>query len=161
MPGYRFAAWLRPLLTLAALAGVLSLAACGGGNGAPNNPFQGGAGPLAISPAVATLYSGNPFVFAVTGGNAPYAITSSDQAVLPAVGTLDGNTLVVTPGNVGADTSVTLTFATPRISRSRRRSPSSRRCCCRRRSPSRGTRTAAIQELTSARVRTAPRRCRC
>jgi len=109
MPGYRFAAWLRPLLTLAALAGVLSLAACGGGNGAPNNPFQGGAGPLSISPAVATLYSGNPFVFAVTGGNAPYAITSSDQAVLPAVGTLDGNTLVVTPGNVGADTSVTLT----------------------------------------------------
>src|SRR5678815_5316732 len=109
MPGSRLTAWLRPLLTLVALAGVLSLAACGGGNGAPNNPFQGGAGPLAISPAVATLYSGNPFVFAVTGGNAPYAITSSDQAVLPAVGTLDGNTLVVTPGNVGADTSVTLT----------------------------------------------------
>ena len=109
MPGYRFAAWLRPLLTLAALAGVLSLAACGGGNGAPNNPYQGGAGPLAISPSVANLYSGNPFVFAVTGGNGPYFITSSDQAVLPVVGTLDGNTLVVTPGNVGADTSVTLT----------------------------------------------------
>ena len=109
MPGYRFAAWLRPLLTLAALAGVLSLAACGGGSGAPNNPYQGGAGPLAISPSVANLYSGNPFVFAVTGGNGPYFITSSDQAVLPVVGTLDGNTLVVTPGNVGADTSVTLT----------------------------------------------------
>jgi hypothetical protein len=109
MPGYRFAAWLRPLLNLAALAGVLSLAACGGGNGAPNNPFQGGAGPLAISPSVANLYSGNPFVFAVTGGNGPYAITSSDQAVLPVVGVLDGNTLVVTPGNVGADTPVTLT----------------------------------------------------
>ena len=109
MPGYRFAAWLRPLLNLAALAGVLSLAACGGGNGAPNNPYQGGAGPLAISPSVANLYSGNPFVFAVTGGAGPYAITSSDQAVLPVVGILDGNTLVVTPGNVGADTPVTLT----------------------------------------------------
>jgi hypothetical protein len=109
MPGYRFTAWLRPLLNLAALAGVLSLAACGGGNGAPNNPYQGGAGPLAISPSVANLYSGNPFVFAVTGGSGPYAITSSDQAVLPVVGILDGNTLVVTPGNVGADTPVTLT----------------------------------------------------
>ena len=43
MPGLRLSAWLRPLLTLAALLGVLSLAACGGGNGAPNNPFQGGA----------------------------------------------------------------------------------------------------------------------
>jgi hypothetical protein len=109
MPGYRFAAWLRPLLNLAALAGVLSLAACGGGGGAPNNPYQGGAGPLAISPSVANLYSGKTFVFAVTGGSGPYAITSSDQAVLPVVGILDGNTLVVTPGNVGADTPVTLT----------------------------------------------------
>jgi hypothetical protein len=109
MPGYRLTAWLRPLLTLAALAGVLSLAACGGGGGAPNNPYQGGAGPLAITPSLANLYSGNPFVFAVTGGTQPYAIISNDQAILPVVGTLDGNTLVVTPGNVGADTAVTLT----------------------------------------------------
>jgi len=109
MPGYRLSAWLRPLLTLVALAGVLSLAACGGGNGAPNNPFQGGAGPLTITPGVATTYSGNPFVFAVTGGNQPYTILTSDQAALPVVGTLNGNTLVVTPGNVGADTNAVLT----------------------------------------------------
>jgi len=108
MPGYRVSAWLRPLLTLAALLGVLSLAACGGGGGAPNNPFQGGAGPLAITPAQANLYSGNPFVFNITGGKGPYTIISNDQAVLPVVGTLEGNTLVVTPGNVGADTAVTL-----------------------------------------------------
>lgn len=109
MPGLRLSAWLRPLLTLAALAGVLSLAACGGGNGAPNNPYQGGVGPLAITPAVATAYSGNPFVFTVTGGSQPYTILSSDQAALPVVGTLNENTLVVVPGNVGADTAVTLT----------------------------------------------------
>ena len=109
MPGSRLTAWLRPLLTLVALAGVLSLAACGGGNGAPNNPFQGGVGPLAITPAVATTYSGNPFVFTVTGGTQPYTIISSDQAVLPVVGTLNGNTLVITPNSVGADTAVTLT----------------------------------------------------
>jgi hypothetical protein len=109
MPQSRFAAWLRPLLTLVALAGVLSLAACGGGGGAPNNPYQGGVGPLAITPSVATAYSGNPFVFTVTGGSQPYTIISSDQAVLPVVGTLNGNTLVITPNSVGVDTPVTLT----------------------------------------------------
>src|SRR6478752_811573 len=103
MPGYRFAAWLRPLLTLVALAGVLSLAACGGGNGAPNNPFDNGGvvTPLAITPTTATAYSGNPFTFVVTGGTQPYTVISSDQAALPVVGTLSGNTLVVVPGNVG------------------------------------------------------------
>ena len=109
MPQSRFAAWLRPLLTLVPLAGVLSLTACGGGGGAPNNPYQGGVGPLAITPSVATAYSGSPFVFTVTGGSQPYTILSSDQAVLPVVGTLNGNTLVITPNSVGADTPVTLT----------------------------------------------------
>jgi hypothetical protein len=109
MPGHRLATWLRPLLTLVALAGVLSLAACGGGNGAPNNPYQGGVGPLTITPSTATTYSGNPFVFTVTGGTQPYTILSSDQAVLPVVGTLNGNVLTIVPGNVGADTPVTLT----------------------------------------------------
>src|SRR6187402_2846956 len=104
MPGYRFAAWLRPLLNLAALAGVLSLAACGGGGGAPNNPYQGGAGPLTIQPSVATVYSGVPFVFAVTGGTQPYAVVSSDQAALPVAQGLSDNNSVVTPGNVGVDT---------------------------------------------------------
>ena len=109
MPAHRLITWLRPLLTLAALAGVLSLAACGGGGGAPNNPYEGGAGPLAITPAVATTYAGTPFTFTVTGGNQPYTIISSDQAALPVVGSLSGNVLTIVPGNVGADTPVTLT----------------------------------------------------
>jgi hypothetical protein len=98
-------------MTLAALAAVLSLAACGGGNGAPNNPYQGGGvvTPLAITPATATAYSATPFTFVVTGGTPPYTVVSSDQAALPVVGTLNGNTLVVVPGNVGADTAATLT----------------------------------------------------
>src|SRR3954447_27067964 len=111
MPGHRLITWLRPLLTLFAVAGVLSLAACGGGNGAPNNPFDPGTvvTPLVITPAVATTYSGNPFVFTVTGGTQPYTILSNDQVALPVVGTLTGNTLTVVPGNVGAATPVILT----------------------------------------------------
>ncbi len=110
MPGYRLTAWLRPLLTLAALAGVLSLAACGGGSGSPSSMSGSVAVPLAITPATATVYSGNPFTFLVTGGTQPYAVLSSDQAALPVVGTLTGNTLVVVPGSVGADTAVTLSI---------------------------------------------------
>jgi len=110
MPGHRLTTWLRPLLTLVALAGALSLAACGGGNGAPSQVNNGGGvTPLAITPSVATTYSGNPFTFTVTGGTQPYTIISSDQAAMPVVGTLDGNVLVVVPGKVGADTPVTLT----------------------------------------------------
>jgi hypothetical protein len=110
MAGYRLTAWLRPLLTLAAMAGVLSLAACGGGGGSPANNAGGGITiPLAITPGTATTYSGNAFTFLVTGGKPPYTVISSDQSVLPVVGTLTGNTLVVVPGSVGADTNVTLT----------------------------------------------------
>lgn len=108
MPGYRLSAWLRPLLTLAALAGVLSLAACGGGNGAPNNMFQAGGGPLSITPATGTAYSGNPFTFVVSGGSQPYTVLSSDQSVVPVAGTLNGNLLVVVPASVGADTAVSI-----------------------------------------------------
>jgi hypothetical protein len=110
MPGYRLTAWLRPLLTLTALAGVLSLAACGGGNGSPSEVINGGgnATPLTITPATATAFSGTPFTFLVAGGTQPYTVLTSDQTALPVVGTLTGNTLVVVPGNVGGDTPVTL-----------------------------------------------------
>ena len=106
---YRLTAWLRPLLTLVAVAGALSLAACGGGNGSPSQVINGGGvTPLTITPSTATAFSGNPFTFLISGGTQPYTILSSDQSALPVVGTLNGNTLVVVPGNVGADTAVTL-----------------------------------------------------
>jgi hypothetical protein len=109
MPRYRFTAWLRPLLTLAAMAGVLSLAACGGGGGAPSQVVGGGATPLVVTPSTATAYSGTPTTFLISGGTKPYTILTSDQTALPVVGTLNGNTLVVVPGSVGADTTVTMT----------------------------------------------------
>jgi hypothetical protein len=106
---YRLTAWLRPLLTLVAVAGALSLAACGGGNGSPSEVINGGVTtPLTITPSTATAYSGNPFTFLIAGGTQPYTVLTSDQSALPVVGTLNGNTLVVVPGNVGGDTAVTL-----------------------------------------------------
>jgi hypothetical protein len=107
----RLSGWLRPLLTLAALAGVLSLAACGGGNGAPNNPYQPGAGPLTVTPATGTGYSGVPFTFSVTGGTAPYSVISSDSVILPVTSGISGNSLVVVPGNVTAATPVSFTVS--------------------------------------------------
>ena len=109
MPGHRLTAWLRPLMTLAAMAGVLSLAACGGGGGAPSQVVGGGSTPLAITPSTATAYTGTPTTFLISGGSKPYTILTSDQTALPVVGTLNGNTLVVVPGAVGADTAVTMT----------------------------------------------------
>ena len=109
MPGYRLTAWLRPLLTLAAMAGVLSLAACGGGGGAPSQVLGGGTTPVTVTPSTATVYSGTPSTFLISGGTKPYTILTSDQSALPVVGTLNSNTLLVTPGAVGADTSVTMT----------------------------------------------------
>lgn len=109
MLGYRFTAWLRPLLTLAAMAGVLSLAACGGGGGAPSQVIGGGTTPVTVTPSTATVYTGTPSTFLISGGTKPYTILTSDQTALPVVGTLNGNTLVVVPGSVGADTAVTMT----------------------------------------------------
>src|SRR5690242_1241067 len=110
MLGYRFTAWLRPLLTLAAMAGVLSLAACGGGGGAPSQVVGGGTPtPVTVTPSTATVYTGTPSTFLISGGTKPYTILTSDQTALPVVGTLNGNTLVVVPGSVGADTAVTMT----------------------------------------------------
>ena len=108
MPGYRLTAWLRPLLTLAAMAGVLSLAACGGGGGAPSQVLGGGTTPVTVTPSTATVYTGTPSTFLISGGTKPYTILTSDQTALPVVGTLNGNALVVVPGSVGTDTAVTL-----------------------------------------------------
>jgi hypothetical protein len=108
MPGHRLTAWLRPLLTLAALAGVLSLAACGGGNGSPASIGSTPSIPLAVLPAAPTVYSGTPATLTVSGGQGPYALFSSDQSVLAVPVSTDGSFLV-TPGVVSTDTTVQIT----------------------------------------------------
>lgn len=90
------------------IVACLMLAACGSGavSGTPSTPATG---PIALSPASATLYSSLPTEFLVTGGTGRYFITSSDQNVIPAVGLFEGSVFSIVPGTVVADTTVTLT----------------------------------------------------
>jgi hypothetical protein len=84
------------------------VAGCGGSvSGAPSTPTS--AGPLAITPSVAILYSDLPTTFVITGGSGVFTVVSSDQNIVPVAGPLTGNTFTVAPGQVAADTQVTLT----------------------------------------------------
>lgn len=94
----------RLLLACLALIGVVS---CSGGvSGSPpvNDPTR-----ITILPGSATLYSRVPTTFVISGGTGSYIVTSSNQAVVPVSGSIEGNTLIVTPNEVGADTTVSLT----------------------------------------------------
>ncbi len=106
------AACLRPLVGLIALAGVLTLSACGGGSGAPNNPYAPGPstpGPLAVLPTAATAYSGVPTTLTVTGGVPPYLAFSSDSAILPVAQSVAGSSILLLAGSVASDTLATIT----------------------------------------------------
>ena len=86
---------------------VLALAGCSGGVSAP--PETVTPGPLSLTPSTATVYSDLPTTFVVTGGTGQYFITSSDQNVVPPVGSFQGSTFTIVPGSVAVDTPVTLT----------------------------------------------------
>ena len=102
---------LRPALTILGLAGLLALSACGGGSGAPNNPYvtPPGTPTLILQPQVVTAYSGVPATLTITSGVAPFQAFSSDSTVLPVNQTVSGDTIVLLPGKVAADTQVTVT----------------------------------------------------
>jgi hypothetical protein len=104
--------WLRPFLALCALAGLLSLGGCGGGSGAPNNPFAPGPvipGPLFVLPATAVVYSHTAATLQVSGGALPYQAFSSNSAVLPVEQNVLTGIIVLVPSDVAADTPVIIT----------------------------------------------------
>ena len=93
---------LRSSLTAFVLAcgSAILLAACGGG-GAGGNPNQGG--PISISPSGenVTFYAGIPVTLQLSGGRKPYALTSSDNSILPVPAIVDANSVTVVPNNPG------------------------------------------------------------
>lgn len=83
------------------------LVSCSGAVGGPppvNDPTR-----ITILPSTATLYGGLTTTFVISGGTGAYIASSSDQAVLPVSGNVNGNTLTVMPNQVATDTIVTLT----------------------------------------------------
>lgn len=112
-PNRLFRTWLRPFAGLTALAAMLMLSACGGGSGAPNNPYAPGPGaalPLDVEPKVITVYSGVPSTLEVNGGVQPYSAFSSNPAILPISQAVAGTTVLLVPGSVGTSTTVTVTI---------------------------------------------------
>ncbi|HET6263776.1 MAG TPA: hypothetical protein VFD95_02885, partial [Usitatibacter sp.] len=92
------------------LAGVLLipslLAACGGGvSNQVVDPNR-----ITILPGTATVFSGMPTTFALSGGTGQYIVSSSDQAVIPSNGEITtAQSVVIVPNQVLADRVVTLT----------------------------------------------------
>ena len=108
-----YAAWLRSLASLAALAGLFVLSGCGGGSGAPNNPFAPTPAPapvLTAFPSAPTIYSQVASTLTISGGVAPYRAFSSNSAVMPVTQSLPGNTITLLAATVASATPVTLTI---------------------------------------------------
>ena len=93
-------------LTLAILSLVL-VVSCGRGGVSGSSAIV--SGPLAISPSSATVYSGLPTTFVITGGTGSYFVTSNDQSVIPNTGLFSASSFTVVPGPVLRDTPLTLT----------------------------------------------------
>jgi hypothetical protein len=81
------------------LAAAVVLSSCGGGGAAGSTSNLGGT--LAISPADGTVYAGVPFPFQISGGRAPYSLTSSEPGLLPVPSSIDGNSVLVVAANPG------------------------------------------------------------
>jgi hypothetical protein len=104
--------WLRRVLALCTLAGLLALGGCGGGSGAPNNPFAPGpvaVGPLFLLPPTEVVYSHTAATLQVSGGAPPYQAFSSNPAVLPVTQNVTAAVVVLIPSDVAADTPVVVT----------------------------------------------------
>ena len=106
-------AWIRPLAALTAVLGMFILGGCGGGSGAPNNPYAPiptAPAPLSILPPSATVYPGTPATLTISGGTAPYRAFSSNPAILPVAANVTGNQVVLVANPTEADVAAAITI---------------------------------------------------
>jgi hypothetical protein len=112
MVNRRLTAWLQGTLALIGIAGTLLLAGCGGGSGAPNNPYVPPPPvipPLTLLPSAITVYPGTPATVTISGGVAPYRAFSSDGTTLPIASAVGSDTIVLSANPVSGSQNVTLT----------------------------------------------------
>lgn len=113
MSNTRLTAWLRLGAFLLASAGMLALSACGGGSGAPNNPYVPPVtppGPLTVVPDEAIAFAGTPLILSISGGTPPYFAFSGNTAALPVPQNVSGNTLALLANNVEAAQAANVTI---------------------------------------------------
>src|SRR4030088_2836834 len=99
--------WLRTILALCAIAGLLALGGCGGGSGAPNNPYAPPVippRPLSVLTPTDVVYSHTAAAPQVSGGTPPYQAFSSNSAVLPVAQSVLSGFIVLIPCVVAPDT---------------------------------------------------------
>ena len=88
------------------------LGGCGGGSGAPNNPFAPGPstpGPLFLLPPTHWSIRIRRRRFTVSGGAPPYRGVLEQRSILPVAQAVNGATVVLLPNDVSADTTVVIT----------------------------------------------------
>jgi hypothetical protein len=105
-------AWLRPACALLGIIGILALSACGGGNGAPNNPYAPPPPvipPPSLLPQAITVYPGTPETLTISGGLAPFRVFSSNPSALPVVSITGSDSLVLAASNITTSTTVSIT----------------------------------------------------
>jgi hypothetical protein len=97
----------RVAISALAVVGAFALAGCGGSN-STTAPVTTTA--LAAGPASFSAFGNTVNVIAITGGTGPYSVRSSDANTITVPSQVTGATLSITPKNVLANTTVTLTF---------------------------------------------------
>ena len=143
----RLSAWLRSALALFGIAGILLLAGCGGGSGAPNNPYLPPPPvipPLQLLPS--TLYRlrrNARDIDGIRGRRLPIGRSPPTPAYLPVPANVSGDTIVLSANNVIGRTIVAITVqdAAGTVSAPRDDQRAARRRYWRAASPSPPTRT--------------------
>ena len=91
-------AWMQRGALLLASAAMLALTACGGGSGAPNNPYippTPAPTVLQVVPDEGIAFAGTPLILSISGGTPPYSAFSSNPTALPVPQAVSGNTLAL------------------------------------------------------------------